>query len=75
MRRTKGFTLVELMVVLAILSLLASLSVPNYIDEINLKRANLAASETQATSMQRGLTESRMVLGLETQLALTLFRY
>ena len=36
------------MVVLAILSLLASLSVPNYIDEINLKRANLAASETQA---------------------------
>lgn len=48
MRRVKGFTLVELMVVMAILGVLAALTTPNIIDELNHRRSNLAASETQA---------------------------
>ncbi|EMM5787445.1 TPA: prepilin-type N-terminal cleavage/methylation domain-containing protein [Pseudomonas aeruginosa] len=43
-----GFTLLELSIVIAIMSLLAVMSVPRYLEEINDNRAKLTASETQA---------------------------
>lgn len=41
-----GFTLIELMVVLAVLSLLAVLTTPNIVNEINEKRALISIGET-----------------------------
>lgn len=45
---SKGFTLLELMVVMAIISILAVLETPSIINEINQKRANVAIAETTA---------------------------
>ncbi|KAB0728114.1 prepilin-type N-terminal cleavage/methylation domain-containing protein, partial [Pseudomonas aeruginosa] len=45
--REAGFTLLELSVVIAIMSMLAVMSVPRYLEEINDNRVKLAASETQ----------------------------
>lgn len=44
----RGFTLIELMVVLAVLGLLAAFTTPKYIEELNLRRANLTAEDTAA---------------------------
>lgn len=46
--KEKGFTLVELAVVMAILALLAALTTPRIIDEVNEKRAGVTVQETQA---------------------------
>lgn len=48
MRYNKGFTLIELMVVMGILGLISALSSPYIVEELNTRRANNAASETQA---------------------------
>lgn len=42
----RGFTLLELMVVLAIISIIAALTTPNMISELNQRRAELTAAET-----------------------------
>ena len=47
MGKSRGFTLVELMVVLGILSLLAVLTTPSYLEELNRKRALVSIDETQ----------------------------
>ncbi len=46
--RQVGFTLIELVVALAVMSLLAALMTPNIIEEINLRRADLTVQDTQA---------------------------
>lgn len=47
MTRSEGFTLIELMIVMAILSILAALTTPHIMEEINYKRATITAEETQ----------------------------
>lgn len=46
--KQRGFTLIELMVVLAVLGLLAAFTTPKYIEEMNLRRAKLTAEDTAA---------------------------
>lgn len=45
--KNRGFTLLELAVALAVLGLIAALTTPNIMDEINIKRANLTIQDTQ----------------------------
>lgn len=42
-----GFTLLELMVVLAIMSVIAAMTTPNMMAEVNLRRADLSIEDTQ----------------------------
>nr|WP_192963256.1 prepilin-type N-terminal cleavage/methylation domain-containing protein [Pseudomonas fluorescens]CEK42036.1 hypothetical protein PQBR57_0083 [Pseudomonas fluorescens SBW25] len=44
--KQRGFTLIELMVVLAVLGIIAAYTTPKYIEELNLRRANLTAEDT-----------------------------
>lgn len=45
--RAKGFTLIEMMVVMAIMGIIAALSAPHLMNELNLMRAKSSAEETQ----------------------------
>ncbi|KZN20681.1 MULTISPECIES: type II secretion system protein [Pseudomonas] len=47
-RKQAGFTLIELMVVLAIMGIMAVANVPNFMNQINEKRANKTVVDTQA---------------------------
>lgn len=47
-RVQRGFTLVELSVVLAIMALLAVMATPNLMEEINEKRANITIQDSQS---------------------------
>lgn len=46
--RQRGFTLIELMVVLAVMGMLAAYTTPKFMEELNLRRANLTAEDTAA---------------------------
>lgn len=46
-KNERGFTLIELMVVLVIMTTLAALTTPNIVNELQLRRASLAIEETQ----------------------------
>ena len=45
--KCRGFTLIELMVVIAILGIISALTTPSMMNEINQRRANLTIDETQ----------------------------
>lgn len=47
-RKQSGFTLLELVVVMAVMALIAALMTPNMMEELNLRRANLTAEDTTA---------------------------
>lgn len=46
--RQKGFTLIELVVVMAVMAVIAALMTPNMMEELNLRRAKLTAEDTTA---------------------------
>lgn len=46
-RKSRGFTLIELAAVMFILGIIAALTAPNIMEEINLKRASRTVQETQ----------------------------
>ncbi|NVL48663.1 shufflon system plasmid conjugative transfer pilus tip adhesin PilV [Pseudomonas syringae pv. actinidiae] len=45
--KQRGFTLMELAVVMAIMGVLAALNTPNIVNELNQRRSDIAAQETQ----------------------------
>lgn len=47
-RALRGFTLIELVVALAVMALLAALMTPNFVEQINERRADLTIQDTQA---------------------------
>ncbi len=45
MRQAKGFTLLELMIVIAIIGIMAAVAIPNFRDSLPKSRVNAAARE------------------------------
>ena len=65
MRHTKGFTLIELMIVVAIVAVLASIAYPSYQEQIaKAKRADAASAlMTGAQALERYYTSNGSYLG------------
>ena len=45
MRQAKGFTIIELMIVIAVLGILSAIAIPNYMDYLPKSRVNAAARD------------------------------
>ena len=45
MKQAKGFTIIEVMIVIAVLGILATVAIPNYMDWLPKSRVNGAARE------------------------------
>jgi type IV pilus assembly protein PilE len=65
MRKNKGFTLVELMITVAIVGILASIAIPAYSDHVaKSRRADAKAALSQlAQAMERYYTEKSTYVG------------
>ncbi|WP_049721179.1 type IV pilin protein [Gilvimarinus polysaccharolyticus] len=65
MKKEKGFTLIEVMIVVAIIGIIAVIAVPSYLD--NIRRANRADATTSLTNvahqMQRCYTLNNSYTG------------
>lgn len=66
MRRQKGFTLIEIMIVVAIVGILAALAIPAYQDQVASSRRADAQGALMglAQAMERSYTENGTYLGL-----------
>ena len=64
-RREKGFTLIELMIVIAIVGILASIALPAYQDSIRKSRRSVAQGELMsfANAMERYFTTNGTYVG------------
>lgn len=64
-KNTKGFTLIELMIVVAIVGILAGIAYPSYIDSVQKSRRSDATGALMgfANAMERRFTETNSYLG------------
>ena len=69
LKKTEGFTLVELIVVIAILGILAGVAIPAYSGY--MKKANAAADETTLASVKTACTAVYATKGAVTSIAIT----
>lgn len=61
LRANKGFTLLELLVVIVIIGLLSGLVVPRYFDTVGKSKAKIA--KAQMTSLEQALDQYRLDVG------------
>ena len=66
LNRTHGFTLVEIMIVVAIIGLLAAIAIPNFAKARSLSRARAARPTSGLFSMPRLIQQAALEKGLKT---------
>jgi|GEM_PF-712718 len=71
-RKKKGFTLIEMIVVLAIIAILAGIAVPQVLKNINnsKKTADIATAKIIAGAMQQALAEGKTITEADSAWAL-----
>ena len=69
MNKQKGFTLVELMITVVVVSILAAIAIPSYTNSVKKTRRNMAAGclQAQAQYMERWYTSKMTYVGASEQ--------